>query len=133
MKEPTVSDTIRNPFNLTADELQRLLATDTHPFPELQTARGNVESLRAAPQAQVVLAQTEQLMAAIGQIPQTPYTLYRLFVRDGDRGRYEMPYFLKRTNLAAAALRLFLGVETGSSLPLLDVTQDYLWSICEES
>src|SRR6266498_828210 len=98
MKEPTVSDTIRNPFNLAAEELQRLLAADTHPFPELQAARGNLE-----------------------------------FVRDGDRGRYETPYFLKRTNLAAAALRLFLGVETGGEPSLLDVTHDYLWSICEES
>ncbi len=128
-----MSDTIRNPFNLAAEELQRLLAADTHPFPELQAARGNLESLRAAPQTQVVLARTQQLMATIGQMPQTPYTLYRLFVRDGDRGRYETPYFLKRTNLAAAALRLFLGVETGGEPSLLDVTHDYLWSICEES
>jgi hypothetical protein len=72
-------------------------------------------------------------MAAIEQIPQTSYTLYRLFAHNGDRRGYETPYFLKRTNLAAAALRLFLGLEASRESGLRDTVQDYLWSICEES
>jgi Heparinase II/III-like protein len=120
---------IRSPFDLIADDLQRLLATTAPLMPELEAARGNLASLRAAPQARAVLAQTQPLMAAIAQIPQTSYSLYRLFARHGDRGRYETPYFLKRSNLAAAALRLFLDGQTG----LRDCVQDYLWSVCEES
>jgi hypothetical protein len=48
-------------------------------------------------------------MGGIARIPQTSYTFYRLFQRNADRGLYQAPYFLKRTNLGAAALRLFLG------------------------
>jgi hypothetical protein len=128
-----VLSTPRNLFDLSAGDLQRLLAVGAHALPELEAARGQLESVRAAPQTQAVLAQTQPLMAAIEQIPQTPYSRYRLFVRDGDRGRFEAPYFLKRTNLAAAALRLFLGVGATRELSLTDIVQDYLWNICEES
>jgi hypothetical protein len=120
-------------FDLTAGELQRLLGVGAHPLPELEAARGQPATLRAAPQTQAVLAQTQPLMAAIEQLPQTPYSLYRLFVRNGDRGGYEAPYFLKRTSLAAAALRLFLGIEAERDLSLLDIVQNYVWDICEES
>ncbi len=120
--------TISDPFGLTATELQALLASDAPYFPELEAARANADALRQAPQTQNVLAETAPLMTTIEQIPQTPYTKYRLFVRNGDRRGYETPYFEKRTRLAGAALRLFLGEHA-----LKDVVQDYLWSICEES
>ena len=120
--------TIADPFQLTAAQIQPLLASGAPMFPELEAARADLDTLRAAPQTEVVLAQTEPLMDTIQQIPSTPYTLYRLFVRNGDRRRYENPYFEKRTRLAAATLRLFLG-----QTELKDIVQDYIWDICEES
>ncbi|MDP9313620.1 MAG: heparinase II/III-family protein [Chloroflexota bacterium] len=119
---------ISDPFRLTATELQPLLISDAPYFPELEAARANPDALRHEAQTQIVLAQTEPFMSTIEQIPQTPYTQYRLFVRNGDRRGYETPYFEKRTRLAGAALRLFLGDHA-----LKDIVQDYLWNICEES
>lgn len=123
-----MSATITDPFRLTAQELQPLLASPAACFPELDAARVNLDALRNAPQTQLVLGETETLMKTIERIPQTSYTLYRCFMRNGDRGGYETPYFDKRTKLAAAALRVFLGQHA-----LKDVVQDYLWNICEES
>jgi hypothetical protein len=128
-----MSNRINNPFDLDADAIARLLAAGATPFPELDAARRALDALRAAPQTQAVLAQTQPLMGVIAQVPATSYTLYRLFARNGDRKGYETPYFLKRTNLAAAALRLFLGVEEAQAASLTDIVQDHLWSICEES
>src|SRR5262245_50645545 len=90
-------------------------------LPELEIARDQLAALRAAPQVRAVLAQTERHMATIEQLPQTSYSDYRHFVRDGDRGSYEEPYFLKRTKLAAAALRLFLGAEPACVPALTDI------------
>jgi hypothetical protein len=128
-----VSDAISNPFDLGVDDIARLLAAGAPLLPELDAARSMLDALRAAPQTQAVLAQTQPLMDAITQVPATPYTCYRLFARNGDRKGYETPYFLKRTNLAAAALRLFLGVEEAQVPALRDAVHDHLWSICEES
>jgi len=128
-----VSDAISNPFDLGVDNIADLLAAGAPLLPELELARGDLAHLRMAPQAQLVLGQTAPLMDTIEQIPQTPYTLYRLFVRSGERGRYETPYFLKRSNLAAVALRLFLDGDPAETTHLRNLTQDYLWSICEES
>lgn len=115
-------------FQLSAAELQARLAGDAAVFPELETARGRRAALRDAPQTQVVLPQTQHLLEYLDQIPITPYTFYRRFVRDGERKSYETPYFEKRAQLAGAALRLFLGQNE-----LKDHVQDYIWSICEES
>jgi hypothetical protein len=115
-------------FSLSTEQLQRLRLAHGDAIPELERARSNIRALLAAPQTQVVLAQTQHLMDNIEQIPQTSYTSYRLFIRAGDREPYQTPYFLKRARLAAAALRLFLG-----QTELKDSVQDYIWSICEES
>ncbi len=153
----------RNPFDLDASALERLLDPAAPLLPELEAARANPAALRHALQTSIVLGQTQDLMGQISQIPQTPYTLYRLFLRDGDRGRYEAAYFGKRRMLAAAALRLFLDTHHNTSLDpgahpavgvggsvaaraslsarkppetpytLKDTVQDYLWNICEES
>ena len=115
-------------FSLSTEQLQSLHSAHSEPIPELEVARSNIQALRAAPQTQVVLAQTQHLMDNIEKIPQTSYTFYRLFLRTGDRENYQTPYFLKRARLAAATLRLFLG-----QTELKDSVQDYLWNICEES
>lgn len=115
-------------FSLSAEQLQSLRSAQDGAIPELEMARSNIQALRNAPQTQLWLAQTQHLMNNIEQIPQTPYTFYRLFLRNGDRENYQTPYFFKRARLAAAALRLFLG-----QTELKDSVQDYIWNICEES
>lgn len=108
------------------------LIADTNPlFPELDAARSDLAALRSSPQAQIILAQTEPLLADVATIPQPKYTAYRRFIKDGDREEYETPYFARRARLSALAFRLFLGVETG--LPLKTLIQDYIWAICEET
>src|SRR6185437_11352308 len=84
-------------------------------------------ALRASPRARELLARTAPLLASIATLPQTTYTRYQLFRRTGEREPYEAPYYRKRANLHAAALRLFLGQDD-----LRDTVQDYLWSICDE-
>ena len=120
--------TTSDPFALSVEELQSLLTTTAPLLPELEAHRADPQRLAQTPAARRVLANTDQLLANIEQIPPTTYTKYRQFVRNGDRKQYEMPYFAKRTQLAAAALRLFLGERAYK-----DVVQDYLWDICEES
>lgn len=119
---------IESPFDLTGDQIEQLLRGSGEAFPELTAARGNLAALRDAPQTQWLLAATQDCLADIRHIPQTSYTFYRFFRRNGDRKNYERSYFQKRSNLAALVLRLFLGQED-----LKDVVQDYLWSICEET
>lgn len=116
------------PFNITEAQLLHTCTTHKASFPELETARLQREILLQAPQTQLILAHTEQAMKGIEHIPQTDYTSYRAFQRIGERGHYEAAYFLKRTRLAAAALRLFFG-----QTDFKDSVQDYLWHICEET
>lgn len=117
-----------SPFNLTSAEWQRLLIPGKPYLPELESARSDLDALRHAPQTQIALAETLPLMEQIEPVPTLPYTHYRLFMRNGDRQTFEAPYFVRRANLSAAALRLFLG-----QTDLKDVVQDYIWAICEES
>jgi hypothetical protein len=119
---------VSDPFHLTAAEIQCLIIPGTLCLPELESARRDLDALRRAPQTQIVLEQTQPFMEAIEQIPLPTYTHYRQFVRNGDRSNFETPYFLRRSRLAAAALRLFLG-----QADLKDVVQDYVWAICEET
>jgi hypothetical protein len=118
----------RDPFHLTAAEIQRLIIPGAACVPELETARRDLDELRLAPQTQAVLAQTEPYMDALEHIPFPTYTHYRSFIRKGDRRDFETPYFARRSKLSAAAIRLFLGQSA-----LKDIVQDYLWAICEET
>jgi hypothetical protein len=115
-------------FSRAIEQLAILRSANGAIIPELEQAHAELQTLQTAPQTQAVLAQTQHLMEGLEQIPQTSYTFYRLFLRNGDRDNYQTPYFLKRARLAAAALRLFLG-----QTELKDSVQDYLWSICDES
>jgi hypothetical protein len=114
-----------------ADDLLPLIANANPLLPELEAARANLAGLRSSPQAQIILAQTEPLMADVAVIPQPKYTAYRRFVKDGDREEYEAPYFSRRAKLSALVFRAFLGIEGG--LPLKTLIQDYIWAICEET
>ena len=120
---------ISDPFSLTAIELQRLLIPGTPYLPELEAAQSDLDALRRALQTQNLLAETQPLMEDIEQVPSLSYTHYRLFISEnGNREKYETPYFLRRAKLSAAAMRLFLG-----QTDLKDIVQDYIWAICEES
>ncbi len=110
-----------DPFRLTADQLQRLLAVGASPLPEL-------DALRHAPGLPVALERTRHLLTDLDAIPQTTYTRYRRFADTGDRGAYEAPYTLKRQKLSAAALRLLSGEGE-----YRDAVHDYLWAICDEA
>lgn len=112
----------------TVEEFQLLLPVQNAVFPELEAARHNQGKLANAPQTRLLLKRTQHFMQDIGQIPLTGYTAYDAFLRNGERLPYETPYFLKRSRLAAAALRLFLG-----QAELRETVQDYLWNICEET
>ena len=113
-------------------QLAPLLASGAPLLPELEAARANPAALRGTIPVQHLLAGTDALMADIQRIPQTTYSAYRRYVRDGDRDEYQEPYFGKRQRLSAAALRLFLGVAV-PGVDLLRVVEDYLWAICEET
>jgi hypothetical protein len=119
---------VSDPFHLTAAEIQCLIIPGTPCLPELESARRDLDALRRAPQTQIALKQTQSSLEAIEQIPLPTYTHYRQFIRNGDRSNFETPYFLRRSRLTAAALRLFLG-----QADLKDAVQDYVWAICEET
>jgi hypothetical protein len=124
-------NTIADPLSLTAREVATLLQPGLPALPELEAARAGRARLSGALQTRAELARTEPYLAGIGQIPQTRYVAGRRFARDGDRDEYEVPYYLKRLHLSAAALRVFL--DPAGTADLLDAVHDHLWSICEES
>lgn len=116
-------------FQVTEKSLSSLASQQRAAFPELEAARASRQSLGQAPQAQIVLQQTQYLARDIQQaLPSTTYTLYRTFSRTGERNDFEDPYFLKRSRLAGAILQQFFGQGD-----FKDAIQDYVWDICEES
>ena len=117
-----------SPFNVTDAQLLHACKAHRALFPELEVVRLHSHTLLQAPQMQLMLAHTQHAMQGIAHIPQTDYTSYRAFQRIGERGHYEAAYFLKRTRLAAAAIRLFAG-----QMDLKERVEDYLWNICEET
>jgi len=150
-----------DPFNLSEEQLRDFLFVHSTSFPELEAVRNKPEALRSASPTLLWLAQTQEYMDGIGQIPQATYTRYRHFRRTGDRKSYQAPEGRKRTQLSIAALRLFLMLQPQSGpltslqasflqseagnqgmagtfndltpTRLKDIVQDYLWNICEES
>ncbi len=115
-------------FDRSAAELEQWLTGDAVPFPEFAAARRDLAGMLADPRLRAILAQSEPLLASLGDIPQTTYSRRRAFARTGDREPYQTPYYLKREKLHAAALRLILGQDE-----FADAVHDYFWSVCEES
>src|SRR3990172_6564622 len=91
-----------------------------------------IEQFSSSPARQAVTAYLHEavpgLTALEVSIPQTPYSLYRQFARSGERAGYENPYFEKRAMLTRSAVELILGEESR-----IDLVQDLLWRICEET
>jgi hypothetical protein len=98
-------------------------------LPELDQARRDPRRVRRSRPARQLLAAIEPILAGLRPIPDVPYSLYRQFVLTGNRSNFEARFFLRRRNLAAAALGQFLRPRP----ELLDAVHDYLWAICEES
>jgi hypothetical protein len=117
-----------DPFRLTASEIAALLREDLPLIPELESLRANPAELAVRPGMKHELEQSAEYMAGSGTIPETRYTHYRYFIKNGDRSAYEGPYFDKRRIQGMLALRVFTG-----EMGLKDPLQDYLWNICEET
>ena len=67
--------------------------------------------------------------AAKETIPILPALYYRDFVLNGNRTRYEGPYFERRINF----MHLMLGEFTFGSGEYIDALIDIIWAICEET
>jgi hypothetical protein len=115
-------------FNFTSEGLHSFQPAYRKLFQELEEARSQIQQLKQAPQTQYVLQQAHSFLKESTLIPQTSYTTYRMFRQTGERSSFQVPYFLKRAQLSAGALLLFLG-ETDRK----NMVQDYIWNICEES
>lgn len=61
-------------------------------------------------------------------LPELPYRLFRTYVNDGDRYRYESRYFERRRRLNSAAVVAL--VDGGAES--LERLSDILWTICDE-
>lgn len=62
-------------------------------------------------------------------VPNLPASLYREFYENGNRDRYEAPYFQRRR----AMLVLAAAEKTEGKGRFLDLLVDYIWAICEET
>jgi len=104
---------------------------NTHPasrtlFPELDVL--DPKELAGTPTGAALLAWAREA-ASETDIPETTYSLYRLFKATGDRDRFQGPYFKKRSLLAQEALAVLIG----NDQTRLDRLNDLLWSVCEET
>lgn len=67
--------------------------------------------------------------AAVKPLPSLPATLYLAYAREGDRGKFEGPYFERRRRLH----QLLLAELVEAKHRFRDAVADTLWAICEES
>lgn len=113
------------------DELLALLDPDMTAeslVPDLLDIAHHPERFRESPGAKLVLEVAAPFLADIEKIPLTTYTLYREFQRTGERRGYQAPYNQKRAKMCAAAFQVLFGEDR-----YIDVLQDYIWNICEET
>ncbi|MBN1681471.1 MAG: heparinase II/III family protein [Anaerolineae bacterium] len=105
----------------TKQQLKNWLAAP-HPVENLR------EIIRRSPTTPLLLDAVRKEIPDITGIPELTYTLYREFERNGVRGNYENPYFLKRAKLTRAVLEYIMG-----QAQMLDHIHDLAWNICEET
>jgi hypothetical protein len=98
-------------------------------FPELARAMKNPRAAARSRTGRALLRRMRPRLEGLKPLPETTYSLYRQYSRNGNRSRFERPFFAKRANLVAAAAVHFLEPDPG----LLDVVQDYIWDTCEET
>ncbi len=87
-----------------------------------------LDQIRNSPSAPLLLERLRQVVPDLANIPQTTYSLYREFERNGQRDRYQALYFTKRAQLTRAVFETIMGADG-----FIDVIHDLLWSICEET
>ncbi len=110
-----------------SDKLQGLIAGygQWHPFP----TAGEREGWEAIPPAvrQQIIDHAELYVQQT--IPPLPATLYLEYKRNGDRNRYQRPWFERRYMLNTMVVAECLEAEGRFMDPITDV----IWAICEES
>ncbi len=77
----------------------------------------------------MTMAEAEEPLLNVANMPATTWSLYQEFARTGDRRSYETPYFRKRDQLSALALQAFFAPRDGD----LDRLCDHIWNVCEET
>ncbi|MBN1139567.1 MAG: heparinase II/III family protein [Anaerolineae bacterium] len=107
------------------DQLNLIARADWRPFPTIDE-RAAWEGLPASVRA-AYLAQGEALQKE--EWPLLPAVRYLDFARDGNRRRYETPYFQRRTMLAGLVVAECLE----NKGRFLDDIANGIWLICEES
>lgn len=126
---PTTQSPTPEPGEAAVAEMKQLLesvpASKTL-FPEFEATTPEV--LAATPGGTAVLARAREAVNET-RIPETTYTLYRMFRKTGDRDGFQKPFTEKRSLLAQEALAVLLGGDTTR----VDRLNDLIWSVCEES
>ncbi len=106
-----------------------MFAQQREMFPEMARARRKRKSLARSPLAREFLKRAAPLLQELYPIPETTYSLFREYMRNGNRAHYQAPYFRKQRNLWTAAVAHFLQPDR----ELLNAVHDYVWSICEDT
>jgi hypothetical protein len=127
----TISAFAESTATPTAEQLLLIMKETAGPppsefIPELKGIAG--ETVAATARGKSVLEWAESALQEKA-IPETTYTLYREFARNGERNGYQTPYYAKRTRLTKEVLRWWLTGKTDR----LDRINDLIWSICEET
>lgn len=63
------------------------------------------------------------------KIAKLPLSLWLTFAKQGNRAKYESPYFQRRSNLVKLVMAECMA-NSGNYIPII---ADYIWAICEES
>ena len=111
------------------DEMKKILESTAVPgvlFPEFDAVKP--EELVKTPNGTKLL-EWARTAATETRIPQTTYTLYRVFKASGERDSFQGPYFAKRTLLSQEALAVLLGGDRAR----VDRLNDLIWDVCEET
>jgi hypothetical protein len=110
--------------------LKNLLSREQwRPFPQIEERQAWNELLEAPLNQQRKRELLEQARAILGSAwPPLPATLYMEFQRNGDRHRYEKPYFQRRQRLAVLVLAECLSAQG----EFLDEIANGLWCLLEE-
>ena len=66
------------------------------------------DEIRRSPATPLMLSLLRRDAPDLTALPQTPYTLYREFERNGERSNYQHVYYAKRSMLTRAVLEMIM-------------------------
>ena len=98
-------------------------------LPEFKAVRADSASFAKLPHVRQLLETCEANCEPVEQLPRLTYSLYQLYERTGNRRKYDNAQRKKRTSAASAALLAIFRDEQR----WIDILQDLVWSICEET